>query len=286
MRKKFFIFLLGIFCCASASAAENEKFFRLAGRDFTRAEAEFLANGKSDLVSAVQANYAAAAAIVLCSRENIGLSAEHTRRTLAQTLLLMPPAAKSKFLSGLQSQNLTVDQWLDREKMRLDNQLNDALRRWYIKLNGSTSPITHGHIRSWYYRNMDIFRRINLDMDQLWVFAPGGETALRQAQAELLQGVPAQTVRKKYALTVAMEPVLEELHSSSVRREKLENNFVKITTAQYLILLRSNGISYTYIPLDETLQQAIGNALYDALAKAYLAEVMKKEFAGHSIVFY
>lgn len=285
MRKNFFIFLLGIFCCANA-AAENEKFFHLAGRDFTRAEAELLANGKSDLASAVQANYAAAAAIVLCGRENIGLSTEHTRRTLEQTLLLMPPEAKSKFISVLQSQNLTVEQWLDREKVRLENQLNDALRRWYIKRNGSTSPITREHIRSWYYRNMDIFRRINLDPEQLWVFAPGSETALRQAQAALLQGIPAQTVRKKYALNLAMDPVLDELHCSSVHREKLENNFIKIVTANYLILLRGNGISYTYIPLDEALQQAIGNALYDALAKAYLTEVMKKEFAGQAIVFY
>ncbi len=281
------VWLLGI---ASADAAEsadkNTRYFHLAGRDFTRSEAEFIAGKHSDLVSAVQANYAAAAAIVLCDRAGIKLSAEHTRQTLERSLLLMLPEAKSKFLESLKSGNLTLEQWLDREKLHFANQLTDALRRWYIKLHGESSPIRSEHIQSWYFRNMDIFRRIKLDMSQVWGFAPGDRSGLRQACGALQQGMPAAAVRQKYALNVNEDAVLEDLHRSKFQRKKLGSDFWEVAGDKYLLLIRRSGLSCTYLPLDDTLQQAVGNALYDALAKAYLAEVMKKEFADKEIKFY
>lgn len=280
------LLLVGSWAAAAETPDKNTRFFHLAGRDFTRREAEFIAGNQDDLVSAVQANYASAAAIVLCTRAGIELSPEHTRQTLERSLLLMMPEVKNKFLEELRAGNLTLEQWLDREKLRLANQLTDALRRWYIKLNGETSPIRYEHIRSWYFRNMDIFRRIKLDMSQVWVFARGDTTALQQAHAALQQGMLAAAVRKKYALDINEDTVLNDLHQSKTQRKKLGGGFWEVAGDKYLLLIRQDGLSYTYLLLDDTLQQAVGNALYDALAKAYLVEVMKKEFANKEIKFY
>ena len=278
------VFLLVL--SAAASETAGKYYFNFAGRDFTREEAVKLASGRSDLKSAVQENTAAAATIVLCSAENIELSAERTRVFLENSLLLMPAAAQKDFQSMLQREDLTRQSWLDREQERLDNQLSEAVVRWYIKCYGKTSPITGEHVQNWYYRNMDIFRRIQLDPAKVWAFKLADANKVSQAVAALQQAVPPETVRKNLAEKLTEKAMLEELHAGNIKREPLTGDYWLLTGSKHLFLTSKDAITYTALPLDETLKNAIGNALQEALAKARLAETLKKEFNDKKIVFY
>ena len=50
--------------------------------------------------------------------------------------------------------------------------------------------------------------------------------------------------------------------------------------------MRSDARTHIYIELDENLQRAIGDALYDALAKAILSETLKRDFSPEQLRFY
>ena len=271
---------------ATASETAGKYYFNLAGRDFTRAEAVKIANGKSDIKSAVQENFAAAAAIVLCSNENIELSQTGTRDFLANSLLLMPVAAKKDFQTMLLQENLTISSWLDREQEKLNNQLSEAVMRWYIKRYGKTSPISDEHVQNWYYRNLDIFRRIKLDPEKVWAFKLADHTKVNQALAALQQAVPPETVRKKFAEKISTEAMLEELHAGNIRRTRLNDDYWLLTGSKHLFLTGKSAATYTALPLDETLKNAIRNALHEAVAKARLAETLKAEFGNRKIIFY
>ena len=69
-------------------------------------------------------------------------------------------------------------------------------------------------------------------------------------------------------------------------RTAIDRDWTVINSGAYRLLLAKKALSYTYIALDEKLSQVISNVLYDALARARLAETLKKEFAEEKIVFY
>ena len=277
-----FLFILS----AAASEPAGRYYFNLAGRDFTYSEAVKLANGKSDLKNAIRANFAAAATIVLCSEKNIELSSEHTRAFLENSLLLMPAKAQKDFKAMLERENLSRASWLDREQEKLDNQLSEAVVRWYTKCYGENSPITDEHVQNWYYRNMDIFRRIKLDPEKVWAFKLADTGKVSQAVAALQQAAPPETVRKNLAENLSGNAILEELHAGNIKRQPLTGDYWLLTGSKHLFLTTEEAVTYTALPLDETLKNAIRNALQEALAKARLAETLKKEFNDKKIVFY
>ena len=276
---------LFIFSATLQGSGENY-YFSLAGRFFTYAEALKLANGRSDIKSAVEENFAAAATIVLCTAENIELSAVRTREFLEHSLLLMPATARQDFQSMLVRENLTRQSWLDREQEKLNNQLSEAVMRWYIRRYGETSPITDEHVQNWYYRNMDIFRRIKLELSKVWVFKLADRTKVNQALAALQQAMPPETVRKNFAENLSENAILEELHSGNIQRTRLDDDYWLLTGGKHLFLTGRTAITYTALPLDETLKNAIRNALQEAVAKARLAETLKREFKAKKIVFH
>lgn len=285
MNKIFYIvFALLLFFPAAVLSGDEKPFFQLAGRTFTLREARIITQNAEDVKTAVQANYAAAAAIVLCERAGVKLSFDETRRSLSDTLQLMSDKAKKQFDADLKKSNLTSAQWLDREAARLVNQMQDAVRRWYIKLYGAENPVTTEHIRSWYYRHQNIFRRTRVNPDWVWVFAQSNDQ-LELALSALRQGMNAQAVRTTYAAAADADKIAELLHNGE-NRTRIDKDYTVIKSGSYRLLLSSKALSHTYVPLDEKLSQVIREVLYDALAKARLAETMKKEFATQQITFY
>ena len=286
--KQILYLLLNCFIASTAAAAgvDAQKFFRLGNRDFTLAEARKIAGTHHDLRSAIQANFAVAAAIVLCEQQQIELSSARTRQSLQESLLLMPSASRAEFLDQLREKNLTQEQWLDQESGKLRNMLNEAIRRWYVKVYGSSSEITRKHINNWYFRHQNIFRRIKLDPDQILAFNAQDEDKFIQALAALRQGMSFAAVRRQWALTLSEAAMDQAFHEPDTSRTLLDDDFVALKTAKYRFLLKKSAIKKIFLPLDEKLSQAIGNALYDALAKARLAETLKKEFADQTITFY
>ena len=281
------IILCGLLTLAGFSLEAAEKyFFTLAGRDFTKQEALKLAGGRSDLQAAVKENIAAASAIVLCARENIELSAARTRDFLQNSLKLMPPETQKDFQAMLVRENLTRSRWLDREAEKLNNQLSEAVIKWYIKRYGKDSPVTSEHVQNWYYRNMDLFRRVKLDLNKVWVFGRDDAEKMQKALAALRQAVPPESVRKTFALSLSDQEILEELHSGTVSRTNLDHDYRLFTGTKHLFLAAAEAVTYTALPLDDALKNAISNALYEALAKARLAETLKREFNDKKIVFY
>lgn len=283
-----FFTIIGCLSAAICWAADipDKYFFHLAGRDFTREEALKIAGGKSDLQAAVQENFPAAAAIVLCSRVNIELSPARTREFLANSLRLMPLVSQASFKNMLIRENLDQKAWLDREKNKLTNQLSEAVIRWYIKVYGEESPITDEHVQNWYYRNMDIFRRVKLDPAKVWAFKVADSDKMRKALAALQQAVPPETVRKNFAEPLTSDVMNNELHLQNIRRTAIGEGYWLITGEKYMFLTVDDAVSYTALPLDEPLKEAIRNALHEALAKARLAETLKKDFNGKKIIFY
>jgi len=282
---------LGLICLLAVSdvRAENsntQKYFRLAEKDFTLAEARLIAGNNRDLKSAVQANLAAAAAIVLCERSQIKLSREKTRQTLQDSLLLMTPEAREDFQQKLQQNKLSLEQWLDQESGKLGNMLNEAVRRWYIHVYGSNSEITEQHIRNWYFRHQNIFRRLKLDPEYILAFSARDEEKFIQALAALRQGMDFDAARKTFAFALNTEAMDKAFHEANISRTVLDENFLAVKTRQYRFLLKKSAVKRIYLPLDEQLKQAIGNALFDALARARLAETLKKEFSNAVMEFY
>ena len=269
-------------------AAENSTgyAFRLAGRDFTHREALELAGGRSDLKSAVQENFAAAAAIVLCSRENIELSEARTRAFLQKNLMLMPEESQQNFRNMLVRSGLTQEAWLEQEKAKLSNQLSEAVVQWYIKIYGKDSPVTGEHVQNWYYRNMDIFRRVKIDPAKVLAFKLADKEKIRKALAALRQAVPPETVRKQFAENMSINDMLAELHNGNMQRQATEDGYWVFSGSSHVFLTYANAVTHTALPLDDDLKKAISNALQEALAKARLAETLKREFDGEKIVFY
>ena len=278
------LFLVWVELAAAGSAGKY--CFNLAGRDFTKQEALKLAAGKSDLNSAVQQNFAAAAAIVLCSREGIELSPERTRKFLQDSLVLMSDAAQKDFQAMLLRENITRNQWLEREQEKLENQLSEAVLKWYVTRYGNANPVTGEHVRNWYYRNLDIFRRVKLDPAKVWAFKLNEREKMQKALSALRQAVPPEVVRKNYAENLSEDVIAGELHSRNVKRERLGDDFRLFTGSKHLFLAAADAISYTALPLNEDLKNSISNALHEALAKARLAEILKKEFKDQKIIFY
>ena len=278
--------LLAAMPLVKAADLVQDKFFHLAGRDFSRAEAELFQQPGKTLRESIRENYAAAATIVLCSRSGIELSPRLTREKLQTLLLLMNENNRREFEQLLGEHNITSSQWLDQQSKVLKNQVNEAVYRWYTKVYGSLDPVQFEHIRAWYYRHQDIFRRIKLDPQQLWAFRAGQKDKMLQALSALKQGMPPENVRKNHALKLDEKTLAQELHSYGTHRSYPDADYIAVSGKNYLILMHKSAVSHTYLPLDETLQKAIGNALGDALAKARLAETLKKEFAGKEIIFY
>ena len=265
-------------------AGDEKPFFQFAGRTFTLREAKVIARNNEDIKSAVQANYPAVAAVVLCERAGVKFSFDETRRSLNDVLLLLSDQAQKQFEADLQKIKMTRDQWLDKEAARPANQMQDAARRWYIKLYGKDNPIKSEHIRSWYYRHQNIFRRTRVNPEWVWVFEKSNDQ-LELALSSLRQGMSAQAVRSSYGAAADSGKIADLMHNAE-NRTRIDNDYTVISSGNYRLLLSSKAFNYTYIPLDEKLSQVISTVLYDALAKARFAEALKKEFANQQIIFY
>ncbi len=284
--KKYFL-LLSLSCLMTAAAEKSGKYaFHLAGRDFTHKEALELAGGRSDFKTAVQANIAAAAAIVLFSRENIELSARRTRDFLQKNLMLMPVESQQDFRNMLVRSGLTQTAWLEQEKNKLSNQLSEAVVQWYTKVYGERSPVTDEHVRNWYYRNIDIFRRIKLDPAKVLAFKIGDSAKMEKALAALRQAVPIETVRQEFAENLSETAMLEEFHAAGIKRRNSGDGYWICSGSKHLFLVYADAVKYTALPLDDNLKKAISNTLQEALAKARLAETLKRELQNKKIIFY
>ena len=284
-RQLCFLLLLANFAVAAEDASGDKKWlFKLSERNFTLQEAHFLTGETPDIKSAVQANFATMATIVLCERSGVTLSAPETRRSLSDALLLMSDRHRKQFEADLQKKSLTLQQWLDYEATRPVNQLQDAVRRWYVKKYGDENPIRTEHIRNWYHRHQNIFRRTRVNPEWVWVF-DRNDDKLELALSALRQGMAAQTARSLYALPTDAEKVADLLHRAD-NRTVVDRDWTVINSGSFRLLLGPKALTYTYIALDEKLSQVIGNVLYDALARARLAETLKKDFADEKIVFY
>lgn len=279
------IAVLWVICCGAEKLAAGD-FFSFDNRVFSRAEAEMIAGKSGDLKKAVTDNRIAVAIMVLCEHSGVKLSQSETRRSLQESFMLMPQERRNLLTTQLEKENLTFDQWLDRESGKFTNQLNDAVRRWYMKNYGSAREITSEHIRNWYYRNQNIFRRIRIDPDGIWAFAADDNDSLQQAFAALRQGMMPCEVRRKYALTLSEKEIANALHSAGSGRQMLTDGYIRVTGGKYQFLLKKDAVAAVYVNLDGDLEKAIGNALYDALAKARLELLLKEYLQGKTINFY
>lgn len=289
MKKSFFSILASL--AVFSAAAENplpDPFFKFAERDFSLSEAQMLAPDKKDLQdlrAAITAKLPAAAAITLCGRAGIKLSPQNTRQALLDSILLMSDSRRKQFDQMLAENALTLEKWLQQESVNFDNQLNEALRRWFKQASG-TRQIGEQQIRDYYYRNMHIFRRTRLDENKVWVFSVNARQTLQQAAAELMQGTPHDVVRKKYAVKLPPAQWIDDLQQNYRSRTIINDKYFLIKGSQQLYLVEKDALKDFYLPLDQKVRTAISNTLYDALAKAYLAEMLKKNFSAGDLVFY
>lgn len=265
-------------------AAEN--FFSFDNRVFSRAEAEMITGKSTDLQQAVILHKIPVAVMTLCERSGIKLSQDETRRSLQENFMIMSPEAREGFNRQLEQEGSTAEQWIQNESAKFSNQLNDAVRRWYIKVYGNRQEITREHIRNWYYRNQNIFRRLRLDPAKIWVFEQNDQESMQKALAALRQGMMPTEVRKKYALHIPEKEIANELHSPGLQRQIPEPGYVVMTGRKHRFLMQNDAAVTTYIKLDEKLEKAIGNALYDALAKARLEIVLKEYMQNKEISFF
>ena len=275
---------------SAVKAVENkDPFFKLAERDFSFAEAQRIAGLSpeiKDMQAAVRANFAAAAAIVLCSRNQIELSAGRTRNMLADGLLLMGEKYRRQLEGMLAGEQQTIEQYLDRESQQLTNQLNEAVRSWYEKNFASAGELKSEYVQNWYYRHQDLFRRVKVEPAAVLVFAAGADAEIARAQAALRQGMPIEQVCKSMAVNTAVAEHLDELQAAYSGRIKLHDGLLRINGSKHVFICRKDALKSFYLPLDDKLKSAIKNMLAEALAKAQLAEELKHTFAAGSLIFY
>ncbi len=267
--------------------------FRFAGRDFSRAEAVQLAaasgapppDSPAAAREAVRNQRVLVGGIVLCERSGIRLSEALTAAELGGELLLLPPAARRALELRLRNEKLTPEWWMRRESRRLDRQFSEAARRWYRR-QYTAAEISEAQIQDWYFRNQDRFLELKMDPEQIWVFDSGAPEAPRQALAELRQGRPGAEVRRRLARPMASAAIIAALNRTETELERLGDDFVLYRTADFQLLARAGAVQPGYRPLDGALKLAIGNALYDALAKARLAAALRAELADAEFEFY
>ena len=290
MKKAFFSTVLAAWAIFSA-AAENalpDPFFKFAGRDFSLAEAQMIAPDKKDLQglrAGITAKLPTAAAITLCDRAGIKLSQHNTRQALFDSIMIMSDSQRKQLDQLLAKNALTLEKYLLQESMNIDNQLNEALRRWFKQVS-SNRQIGEQQICDYYYRNLHIFRRTKLDENKVWVFSVNAQQTLQQAVSELMQGTPHDVVRKKYTVKLPLAQWFDDLQQNYHFRTVINDKYFSIRGSQQLYLMENDALKDFYLPLDQKVKAAISNTLYDALAKAYLAEMLKKNFSADDLVFY
>ena len=290
MRIFYTLLCLNIWSIAHIYAAGlPDPAFRLGGRDFSRDEARMLAGKhaqEKDWRPAIQANIMAAGTIVLCHRSGIELSKEKTAESLQYSLLIMPPEQRRKLDSQLQKEQRSEQDFIDQEAQKLTNQLNEALRRWYRKVSDGKSEIKPEHIQNWYFRNQDIFRRVKLKKDQLLIFTGEQKKQLQLVLDSLNQGMTLAAVKRAFALDAAAEKYQDELYNNVTKRQLRSDGYYQLDTENYTFLIPHDALEVYYVELNETLFRAIRDALFDALAKAHLAEALQQELANSEIEFY
>lgn len=273
-------------------ATAQDKFCHLAGRDFSRSEIAFITSmpgvDSVKLKQGAQAAFPALASIVLCERSGVKLSPAAARKNLENSLLLMKDDERRSFEQMLKKRSWSAMEWLDKEAEKFTSQLNDAVRRWYLKNYAAKDEIKFEHIQAWYYRHGDIFRRLRVNPEKLWCFTRNndGEKKFHQALAALKQGMLPADVRKEFALLLNDDVLFAELHGHLAQRQSIDEKYVRIQGDKYIFLLQHDAVEYAYVELDEKLEYAIRNALQEALAKGRLSETLKKEFAQQKLIFY
>ena len=95
-----------------------------------------------------------------------------------------------------------------------------------------------------------------------------------------------QEVRKKFALSLAPESVIDELQINYRKKLALDQTYCRINGDTHNFLFHKNALSTFYLPLDEKLSSAISDALSEAVSKAHLAETLKNEFSISQLIFY
>lgn len=273
----------------SAVKDAEKVFFTFANRKFSAAEAAAIAGVPVDspqIRELLQKRLPIIGTITLCERSGIRLSQELTMQSLSEALLLLDQASTRKFQQQLSAESITVEQWLKRQSNKIELQLAEAVRRWYIKLHSSRRGITQEHISDYYYRHLPIFRRTLIDPESIWVFESTAEGKPKQAHALLLQGMSPTAVSKAVgALQLPPEELTELVRLHQKDQKALDKDFNILAAEKYLLLMSKNALSQIYLPLDEKLSKAIGNALYDAWARLMLAEALKKELSDSRLEF-
>ena len=264
-----------------------DPYCNLAGRDFSLAEIRKIVSEvtAAELPQLLEKKLPEMAAVVICSRSGVELSQQKTLRSLQAQLLLLSQTQAQEFDSALAENGLTREKWLERESQRFDNQINEALQRWFKRVAG-TDVVSEEHVKSYYYRNMNKFRRVKLDSTRLLVFAVGDQTALQKAVAALQQGMLTGSVRSKYALNVKTEDWFDDLQKNLLLKKHFQDKYLIIKGDKYWYLLENGAFTRTYLPLDGAMKEAIAVTLYDAYAKAYLSEKIKRDFSGIKLHFY
>ena len=267
------------------TAGEGELFrsdpaFQWGSRCFSRNEAERIValapeppRSPQEARDFIRSQQPLLTGIVLCEERGVPLSEEKTLTALQLDLLTMPPEARREWLRTCRGLRLAPEELLRQEARRIDRQFQCAVREWYRRAYPG-KVISDAQVRDWYFRHQERFLTREIDRDALWVLPPGEEIA-QQAAALLKQGVPAESVRRKFPVAADADAVMRLLDRPG-RQDFPEKGFTLYAGETFQVLARADAVKLAYRPLTPELAEAIRNALYDALAKAHLAEVLKE----------
>ena len=283
--KRLAPWLVGLAACAVLTAGEGGGFwsdpaFQWGPRSFSRDEAERIAalapappRSQQEARDFIRSQQPLLTGIVLCEARGVPLSEEKTLEALQMGLLTMPTEARREFLRLCVERKLAPGEYLRSEARRIDRQFQCAIREWYRR-SCPDVRISDAQVRDWYFRHQERFLTREINHEALWILSPGEEN-VRQAVALLKQGVPAASVRKKFPGNADAGAVARVLELPG-KQDFPEKGFTLYAGTDFQVLARADAVRLAYRPLTPELAEAIRSALYDALAKARLAEELKR----------
>lgn len=224
------------------------------------------------------------AGIVLCERAGIGLSAEDTLAAAKLEILMLSPEEQKRFLLACRRAGVDSEALLRKNAFRIDRQFQNAIRQWYRKEFSDEATVSDEQVRDWYFRHQDRFLTVEIEPDAVFVL-PDTPDAPVQAVAWLKQGMPAAAVRKKFPEAATDESIRSALLSTAAANRP-EAGFALYRGDGFQVMTRAGAVRKTYCKLTPELTEAIRNVLYDALARARLAERLEAETARYELIFF
>ena len=282
----------GALCAAEPEHASlwPDPAFQWGSRLFSRREAEEIIRlaptppgSAAEARRFIRSQQALLSGIVLCEQSGVTLSASAARRALELDLLTMPPERRRALEQSCRRNGLTVAAFLNREAGKLDRRFQCAIREWY-KIAYPEERVSDAQVQDWYFRHQERFLTKEADPEALWLLPPGPD-APAQAAAWLKQGMPPDAVQRKFPVTVSPGAVAALLDEKGLP-DTPEKGFTLYRGEHFQILSRAGAVRTVYRKLTPELAEAIRNALYDALAKARLAEALDKLGSGRELRFF